>query len=366
MAAIAAPPDQQIADAAAAPHARPSIFHYLIGIFSRSSSQPRHPAAYSSLPLPSSSRLDASLNDVPFDCNHPVSSSKTVLYLAYGSNLCYETFQGRRGIRPLSAINVVVRELKLTFNLPGVPYIEPCFANSARRDADALNPGLEDATESETSEWTLVHNVAKLPESTKLMTDQAGHSMHLIGVVYEVTSDDYARIIATEGSKYTDIVVTCNALPTFSNLATDFPKEKTFKAHTLLAPPSAARRSPSGKPAQPSLRYLTLCRNGAAEHNLPPEWQSYLGNLQHYQITTLRQKVGRSLFTAIFTPFFLLMMALRMHYGKGKDEGPKWLIYLSSLFFKSVWRSYDWVFRPVFGEGERTEDGKDGFRQSKF
>ena len=35
------------------------------------------------------------------------SAEKTVLYLAYGSNMAASTFQGNRGVRPLSAVNVV-------------------------------------------------------------------------------------------------------------------------------------------------------------------------------------------------------------------------------------------------------------------
>ena len=79
-------------------------------------------------------------------CNHPVklpctspsrlsstSNEKTVLYLAYGSNLSAETFKGNRGIRPLSAVNVHVPSLNLTFDLAGIPYIEPCFANTQYR-----------------------------------------------------------------------------------------------------------------------------------------------------------------------------------------------------------------------------------------
>ena len=63
----------------------------------------------------------------------------TVLYLAYGSNLCAETFQGKRGIKPLAAVNVVVPSLQMTFDLPGIPYAEPCFANTRYRNADELD-----------------------------------------------------------------------------------------------------------------------------------------------------------------------------------------------------------------------------------
>jgi hypothetical protein len=58
----------------------------------------------------------------------------TYLYLAYGSNLSYETFQKGRGVKPLAQLNVQVPDLRLTFDLPGIPYAEPCFANSGTRD----------------------------------------------------------------------------------------------------------------------------------------------------------------------------------------------------------------------------------------
>ena len=80
---------------------------------------------FEAVPAPSQARLDASLNDAPLDTEKLVSQqstatqekAKTVLYLAYGSNLCNETFRGVRGIRPLSQVNVMVPSLRLTFDL---------------------------------------------------------------------------------------------------------------------------------------------------------------------------------------------------------------------------------------------------------
>lgn len=291
-----------------------------------------------------------------------------MLYLAYGSNLCFETFQGRRGIQPLAAVNVVVPELKLTFDLPGVPYTEPCFANTARRDTeDALNPDLEDTAESASSKWSLVHDLeAAVPETVHLTTAQAAESMPLIGVVYEVTAKDYAHIIETEGPTYADVLVTCTILPTHSDDSSlqDIPSDKPFRAHTLLAGSSAIRHSPTGKPAQPSLRYLTLCRNGAAEHDLPPHWQSYLGNLKHYEMTTMRQRIGRTVFMAIFTPIFIIVFGLRTRFGKDRKIS-KWLASLMGFLFKAIWLTYDWFLRPVFGDGERTEEKKNGAERIK-
>jgi hypothetical protein len=307
------------------------------------------------LPLPSGLRFAESLAEKSFSRDSPPPPDSTVLYLAYGSNLCRETFQGRRGIRPLSAVNVVVPELKLTFDLPGIPYNEPCFANTARRGAEErADPEAEDSLLMKRSEDTLVSsygtmNVEKINSS----------SVPLIGVVYEVTAEDYKHIIATEGPTYADVVVSCTALATPNALPSQNadPKQegKPFKAHTLLAPSSAARRPPSGKPAEPSLRYLTLCRTGAEEHSLPEEWQSYLNGLQAYTITSFRQKVGRVVLIATFLPLILFVFGLRMVF-RSKGRNSRFVNKFAMMAMKLCWWAYDRIFVPLFGDGERTED----------
>jgi len=175
--------------------------------------------------------------------------------------------------------------------------------------------------------------------------------MPLVGVVYEVTLKDFAHILATEGSTYEDILIQCIPISLPATCASaEIPDHEPFLAHTLLAPPTAARISPSGKPAQASLRYLTLCRTGAKEHNLPQYWQDYLDNLQHYEITSIRQRMGQVLYMTLVMPLFLMLISLRMAYKKT----PKWLEGLTKVMFIVVWSTYDYIFRPVFGEGERT------------
>jgi hypothetical protein len=317
------------------------------------------------VPLPTRSRLAESLNETDgFDTSNPIIKSPTVLYLAYGSNLCHETFQGRRGIRPLGAVNVIVPELKLTFDLPGMPYNEPCFANSAYRvETEALSPQVKKGCPTVTvNESTpLLSEGRNRSLSLSLSTDS--NTQPLIGVVYEVTSKDYAHIIATEGPTYADVVVVCHALPTKTNCpsneypaGSDIP-DSPFKAHTLLAPTKYTRKSPSGLPAQPSLRYLTLCRDGAREHHLPDQWQEYLDSLQPYTLTTFRQKLGKGLFLMTVGPLLMTVFTLRNKLSKKRDgRGPKWLNWLVKALFKAVWTSYDFFWRPVFGEGERTYD----------
>jgi hypothetical protein len=165
------------------------------------------------------------------------SPEETIFYLAYGSNLSQETFLGKRGIRPLSAVNVHCPSLALCFDLPGMPYLEPCFANT--RPSSEANPlGLEYRKPARYDEKRWVKG--------------------LIGVVYEVTPKDFATIIATEGggSGYQDIIVDCYTLPKDKESVDDKPTGRPFKAHTLYCPPRPhGITRPDPDYAQASARY---------------------------------------------------------------------------------------------------------------
>lgn len=306
-----------------------------------------------------------------------VPHEKSVLYLAYGSNLAAETFLGKRGIKPLSQINVVVPDLKLTFDLPGLPYVEPCFAATRYRHATPDEYHDEDiddiAMDLETSEKTPLSSHPEPP------TDRA-----LVGVVYEVTVTDYARIIATEGGGggYKDVVVDCYPFPDSYNPTDpvpDTPATTPFKAHTLLAPveeadsghaqrllsrvwrPFLSRSNPLVRPhplgyAQPSPRYLNLIVTGAAEHNLPVSYQKYLSQIQPYRATTVRQRIGKIVFMVVWGPFLLLTLAMTRTLAGPDGRSPPWVIKFADLVFFTMWSSYDMAFARIFGDGERTSE----------
>jgi len=281
------------------------------------------------------------------------SKTETFLYLAYGSNLCNETFRGKRGIKPLSQINVQVPELRLTFDLPGIAYSEPCFANTARRDVPS-------STEK---------------EGTPTSNDYHKDRWHkgLIGVVYEVTSTDYAHIIATEGggASYQDILVDCHPFessdPTRS--VPVHPATKPFKAHTLFAPavppgsqpPKEGGRiqRPDTSYAQASARYLKLITDGAAECRLPYEYQDYLNNIRPYTITSNKQQMGQFIFLTLWLPFIVLVFSLGAQFADEHGRTPPWLRILSESIFRACWRTYDGFFKPTFGDGERTVPAED-------
>jgi hypothetical protein len=302
------------------------------------------------VPELSLARRQSSLDDHAFanesDLAAAQKEQRSVLYLAYGSNLCYETFQGRRGVKPIAQVNVVVPELRMTFNLPGIPYTEPCFANSAWRHTEGSESKETQGKDYHKDRWT----------------------KGMVGVVYEVTPSDYAHIIATEGggSSYQDVLVTCYPISSEGDVP-EVPTTAPFKSHTLLSPalgpPKGGKPGPPGggrfqRPdpsyAQASARYLKLLTDGADEHKLPAEYKTYLHDLRPYKITSQKQRLGQFVLLSLWAPFIALIFALNRAFQDKKGRSPKWLAMLSKAIFSSVWTSYDNIFKPLFGDGERT------------
>jgi len=266
----------------------------------------------------------------------PDGEEETVLYLGYGSNLSAETFRGRRGIQPVSQVNVVVPTLSLTFDLPGIPYSEPCFGNVRLRD-----PNVEQEE---------IHDVI----------GKDYHKDHwpkgLVGVVYEVTRSDYVHIIATEGggSGYQDVLVDCYALSGDPSQDVPFkPAGQPFKAHTLFAPSQITR--PDHSYAQPSPRYLKLITDGATEHGLPLEYQAFLQQIRTFHLTTSKQQVGQFIFLSVWSPFFLFFIGgAAAIFLRPDGTYPKWFAEFLHAMFTACWASYDHFFKKTFGDGERT------------
>ncbi|KAG4428736.1 hypothetical protein IFR05_015777, partial [Cadophora sp. M221] len=267
------------------------------------------------LPRTSPTRLTSSISPT-------TEAEKTILYLAYGSNLSAETFKGTRGIKPLSALNVHVPSLDLTFDLAGIPYTEPCFANTRYH----IPPSSLSHSDYHKDRWT----------------------KGLIGVVYEVTPEDYRTIIATEGggASYHDVIVPCYALPEGSKTVDPIPAGALFKAHTLLRPEPEDEGSsratggiirPDPSYAQASARYLNLITSGGEEHGLPEEYMTYLYNIQPYTITTVRQRAGQALVIATWMPILLFLFGLGKVFADEEGKIPGWLASVIGGFTRVLW-----------------------------
>ncbi|ETS87017.1 hypothetical protein PFICI_00845 [Pestalotiopsis fici W106-1] len=349
----------------------------------------------SSIPRTSPERLAQASPDY-----HGPRTATTVLYLAYGSNLSAHTFLGVRGIKPISSINVSAPGLDLTFDLPGLPYSEPCFANTALRKIPKLPlpgdppikppidlpPHAENICTNDKSGGVEAGLGGGGPDVSfpALPIRRPTWSKGLYGVVYEVTAADYRKIIATEGggTSYAEIATLCVALPPAIRVPEQpptIPDTKPFLAKTLYAPrlPNNAEppvdddkkwwrkfllpvRRAEADYAQPSLRYLRLIREGAAEHFLPFEYQQYLQRLEHYTITRRKQEIGRLLFSLLFLPLLLLLVLVGKFVSDKDGKHPRWLAVVMGVHFNVMWMSYDAFFKDTFGDGERTmEDEED-------
>lgn len=300
---------------------------------------------------------------------HP---EETVLYLAYGSNMDSGTFLGKRGIRPVSLVNVYVPELRLTFDLAGVPYLEPCYATVRYRHF----PNGEDDHSPGGGDGDVKRPLVRQNEHNR---DRKRWNKPLVGVVYEISARDYAWMIATEsgGLGYKDGIVTCYPFPESYDPADEVPDHPTtqpFQAHSLLSLiadddsdeetghaldlPSTFMANPRARPnpsyAQPSERYHNLVLSGAVESNLPFSYRDYLFQIHEYQTTTSRQRIGKVIFVAIWGPVMELVIFLATIYAQPDGYSPHWVVVLSTIIQACMFKCYDAFFVKVFGDGERT------------
>ncbi len=151
--------------------------------------------------------------------------SEEVWYLAYGANMHDSAFRERRGMRPLEWRPGRIKGYRLRFNLEGWPKGKAAPANICS-DADA-------------EVW---------------------------GVLYKITRRDLLHLDSTEGvpgHRYRPIW-----------LAAEDIEEHPLTAVTYIA---------QGKETDgnPSLRYITLLREGASAHGLPEQWLRFLENVKH-------------------------------------------------------------------------------------
>lgn len=151
--------------------------------------------------------------------------SDHVWYFAYGSNMHDSAFRERRRIRPFEWRAGRIAGYRLRFNLEGRPKGKAAPANIC-------------------------------PDS----------NAEVWGVLYRITRRDLLRLDSTEG------VPGGGYRPTWL-VAEDIDGN----------PVPVVAYSAVGKPADgiPSLRYITLLREGARAHGLPAPWLHYLDSVTH-------------------------------------------------------------------------------------
>ena len=151
--------------------------------------------------------------------------SDEIWYFAYGANMHDATFRVRRGIEPRELCRARVSGYRLRFNLEGRPTGRAAPANLCP------DPGTE--------VW---------------------------GVVHRITRRDLMRLDSTEGVPgrgYRHITV-----------AVETDDGRLIDAVAYIAPGK-------GDDGKPSLRYITLLRDGARAHGLPAQYIRFLEGVEH-------------------------------------------------------------------------------------
>lgn len=148
-----------------------------------------------------------------------------VWYFAFGANMHDSAFRERRRIRPLDWRAGRVRGYRLRFNLEGRPKGRAAPANLC-----------------------------------------ADPQAEVWGVLYKITRRDLLRLDASEGvpgSRYRPLWIDAEDI-----------EGKPLRAVTYIA---------QGKETDgnPSLRHLTLLREGAHAHELPEHWIRFLDGVRH-------------------------------------------------------------------------------------
>jgi hypothetical protein len=148
-----------------------------------------------------------------------------VWYFAFGANMHDSSFRERRRMRPLDWRAGRVRGYRLRFNLEGRPKGRAAPANLC-----------------------------------------ADPQAEVWGVLYKITRRDLLRLDATEGvpgPRYRPLRIDAEDV-----------EGKPLRAVTYIA---------QGKETDgnPSLRYLTLLREGARAHGLPEHWIRFLDSVRH-------------------------------------------------------------------------------------
>ncbi|KAG0201225.1 hypothetical protein BGX28_005903 [Mortierella sp. GBA30] len=268
------------------------------------------------------------------------SDAETLWYLAYGSNMDPRVLTGRRKIQPLESKTVVVPEYWLSFDVGGIPFIEPCFASILKRDQSKVH---------ERDYALFVHERCRYGQQFVWHEDQPEQCYPpvLQGVVHKITHREWQLIVQSEGglghdvpTGYDHIEVECKVVNS---------DEHVF-AHVLTARPLSISTR-----CQPSARYKSLLTAGAAHHNLDPAYQEYLLRILPYECTGLRSLLARLVFVIFNIPMLLAYtLLLKRNKGVPADQRippPYWMAWYFDKASRFSNAAHDNIVAPIFGSG---------------
>ncbi|KAF9922680.1 hypothetical protein FBU30_007212 [Linnemannia zychae] len=281
--------------------------------------------------------------DQPTAPSTPIPTPETIWYLAYGSNMDPKVFSGRRKIQPIESHVVNVPNYWLSFDIGGIPYVEPCFASILKMNHSRLHQK-EYAQE--------VHSLTMHGREFQWDETHPEHPLRsyppvLQGVAHKITLRDWQMVIQSEGGWGHDVPTGYNQIMVDCIRRDD---KKHLTAYVLEARPISVKAF-----SQPTARYKNLLTSGAAYHKLDASYQNYLANIVPYECIGVRAKVARVLFTLVNSPMIVLFAIIVLrNRGKPAEEHTRppywaaWVIDKGSRFSAAV---HDYLMAPIFGSG---------------
>ena len=172
--------------------------------------------------------------------------SSDVWHFAYGSNLHPDKRKARADLSPLEEAPGVLRDWRLAFNIPLMPWLDPSVAN-----------------------------VVRAP----------GRDVH--GLLMRLEPEQYAAMVRSEGGgeMYSEECVT---IETYDG--------RTIEALTFVALPART----SDRDIPPSYRYWKLIVDGARLSELKPEYIARIERLPHQSYSRIRKEMTETLVTGLF------------------------------------------------------------------
>lgn len=160
-------------------------------------------------------------------------------YFAYGSNMCLETMTSLRNISPIAWTPAVLPGYCLTFDIPGIPLVEPSWASVEENSLE-------------------------------------GSSVH--GVLYQLTGNDFASVCRTEGVPLGYNLRRCRVFPYIecNGAKRSVAGIKPVNSLTLCTSPHLRSR-PSVNPSQ---SYLNVLIRGAKEAGLEESYVRMLKEIR--------------------------------------------------------------------------------------
>jgi hypothetical protein len=228
-----------------------------------------------------------SISEPLFPTNYP----DYVYNFAYGSNMYPNVLTGRRKIHPIESIPGVLEGWQLTFDLRGIPAVEPCFGN------------IKENVESE------IH-----------------------GVLHKMTNTQFKHLMATEGGGGVDAN---GYIPTKVNVhAYD---GRIIEAYALVVHQTSS--AILYHHALPSTRYMGLLRNGAKHYNIHPLYIEYLQSLpssERNKPVTALVIIEILLLLILFSPVWIPVVI----YYMCTHQKPRARAFIFTLIMVNLWRIY--------------------------